>query len=203
MTRTPPAATLADGLIRELDRALRTVVAGNVAQRDYPARVPTPGPGRRGICLTGQSCRWPRRHITAGLPARDPPCEACRGADEADHLAQCGAACRSAATACWSALVCRIIRDQRLASLAGDRTVWVSSPRPAAVSTTSSRTCAVARRRARGSSSTDTARGKRVREAPTQAVPPADSRRDAQHCTRDDPNGVSLVIGLLAGWRLY
>ena len=44
MTRTPPAATLADGLIRELDRALRTVAAGNVAQRDYPGEgVPDPG----------------------------------------------------------------------------------------------------------------------------------------------------------------
>ena len=30
------ASTLADGLIRELDRALRTVAAENVAQREYP-----------------------------------------------------------------------------------------------------------------------------------------------------------------------
>jgi len=101
MTRAPHAATLADGLIRELDRALRTVAAGNVAQRDYPGEgVPDAGQDpdsrRHGAALmrvnhAGEVAAQALYHGQA-LTARDPDVrEALLTAArvETDHLAWC------------------------------------------------------------------------------------------------------------------
>src|SRR5262245_37863933 len=95
----PP--TLADGLIRELDRALRTIAARNVSRRDYPAEtVPDPGQGpesrRQGAALmrvnhAGEVAAQALYHGQA-LTARDPEIRTALLAaahDETDHLAWC------------------------------------------------------------------------------------------------------------------
>jgi ubiquinone biosynthesis monooxygenase Coq7 len=97
----PQVQTLADGLIRELDRALRTVIAGNVAQRDYPAEsVPDsdqdPESCRRGAALmrvnhAGEVAAQALYHGQA-LTARDPEVREtllAAARDETDHLAWC------------------------------------------------------------------------------------------------------------------
>ena len=101
MSLAPHVNSLADALIREFDRALRTVVAGNVAQRDYPAEsVPDadedPGSRRHGAALmrvnhAGEVAAQALYHGQA-LTARDPDVrEALLAAarDETDHLAWC------------------------------------------------------------------------------------------------------------------
>jgi ubiquinone biosynthesis monooxygenase Coq7 len=101
MRPEPHVTTLADGLIRELDRALRTVVAGNVAQREYPGEaIPETNPDsesrRHGAALmrvnhAGEVAAQALYHGQA-LTARDPAVrEALLAAarDETDHLAWC------------------------------------------------------------------------------------------------------------------
>ena len=101
MAQDSPPAALPDALIRELDRALRTVVAGNVAHRPYPGEnVPDSGEcsreRRHGAALmrvnhAGEVAAQALYHGQA-LTARDPEIRAALLAaarDETDHLAWC------------------------------------------------------------------------------------------------------------------
>jgi ubiquinone biosynthesis monooxygenase Coq7 len=101
MTPADRAPTLADALIRELDRALRTVAAANVAARPNPAgaaaeTVTDPAARRHAAGLmrvnhAGEIAAQALYHGQA-LTARDPQVRAgllAAARDETDHLAWC------------------------------------------------------------------------------------------------------------------
>jgi ubiquinone biosynthesis monooxygenase Coq7 len=101
MTPESSPPTLADALIRELDRALRTVSAGNVADRAYPGEgVPDtatdPRERRHGAALmrvnhAGEIAAQALYHGQA-LTARDPEVRAtllAAAREETDHLVWC------------------------------------------------------------------------------------------------------------------
>jgi ubiquinone biosynthesis monooxygenase Coq7 len=101
MHRSPLPASLADRVIRELDRALRTVSAANQAARSCPAAdIPDapadPGERRHSASLmrvnhAGEVAAQALYHGQA-LTARDPTVRAAllaAASDETDHLAWC------------------------------------------------------------------------------------------------------------------
>jgi ubiquinone biosynthesis monooxygenase Coq7 len=101
MSAAPHLNSLADTVIREVDRALRTVAASNVSQREYPAAaIPEtpqdPESRRQGAALmrvnhAGEVAAQALYHGQA-LTARDPAVRAAllsAARDETDHLAWC------------------------------------------------------------------------------------------------------------------
>jgi len=106
MSAPPPPRSLADVLIREFDRALRTVAAANVAARDNPAgsapesvddaAVRRHAAGLMRVNHAGEIAAQALYHGQA-LTARDPRTRAsllAAARDETDHLAWCEARVR-------------------------------------------------------------------------------------------------------------